>query len=632
MSIDTKSENATSHKYKYNVYVDVNPKTKEGQNLLKQYHEQSSKHYMDIGRIGYHNDHGKYIIDYYTLKELKVVPKLIIRVIKSAMNRAGKDVYQLRTYMSRFGQLNFLLTVDNNYSELFLVENVYISNLNHREDYETSIWKINHFNERPVPLKQIFYEFGIKANPDDYGKSWKEEGVKINSVIVAKAKSELSKVVANKIGPIINQKALVASLNNLSKETSLGKKVLKSYSEKVAKTKEINKLASSLKLENTLNHVLVKTVEENTNKKDLKDKKNLQIYKNIVNVQFTSSKEIAENVEKECTNSKLKEFMLSTFEKKNEKAVLSDEKDLFDLNYKEFEKIIDTNFDKKTHSEKNERNEEKFDKLKYKGKVFPNEFKDFNNKKIEINFDLERFEKNEDLKTKKLREKQEKIEKSKLTKQEKIEGKQKKKLKRFSIVCSVDEELQKSKIEKGIKIEDKKRVQKKNKKHEKDEKLKNKKESKKENLLEKIENRIKKQNLKFAERKEKRKQKKEQKKNKIIEQKIKKEEKKKKKEELNNQLFDKRKSKNKSQESTNVFRPVVKPPEATNKQETEKTKHNNFLNTQHEHKTNDQVLNKAKDVSNAQRIENFLKNRQAQNYNNSYVEKPKKTKEKTLEM
>ena len=58
-------------------------------------------------------------IFYYTQKELIVVPKLIIRVTERAIDRAGKDVYQLRTYMSKFGQLNFLLTVDKDKAELF---------------------------------------------------------------------------------------------------------------------------------------------------------------------------------------------------------------------------------------------------------------------------------------------------------------------------------------------------------------------------------------------------------------------------------------------------------------------------------------------------------------------------------
>ena len=175
MAIEEKTRDYKTHKHRFNVYVDLNPKTRLGENLLQQYHEETKRHVMDIGRIGYHDHHGKYVIDYYTQKELIVVPKLIIRVTERAIDRAGKDVYQLRTYMSKFGQLNFLLTVDKDKAELFLVENIYIENMNHREDYETLLFKLTYFNQKPVPLREIFYKFGIKANPDDYGKSWKEE-------------------------------------------------------------------------------------------------------------------------------------------------------------------------------------------------------------------------------------------------------------------------------------------------------------------------------------------------------------------------------------------------------------------------------------------------------------------------
>ena len=144
MAIESRTNDYSSHKYKRTVYVDINPKTKLGSGLINQYKEQTKLHCMDVGRIGYHDEHGRYKIDYYTTKELLVVPKLIIRVYERAMSRAGKDIYHLRTYMSKFGQLNFLLLVDRDYAELVLLENVYVENLNHREDYETVLWKMNY--------------------------------------------------------------------------------------------------------------------------------------------------------------------------------------------------------------------------------------------------------------------------------------------------------------------------------------------------------------------------------------------------------------------------------------------------------------------------------------------------------
>ena len=615
MAIDKKTEDYKSHKYKRNVYVEINPKTKEGQNLLRQYHEQTSKQFMDIGRIGYHDEHGRYKIDYYTLKELKVVPKLIIRVIKSAMNRAGKDVYELRTYMSKFGQLNFLLTVDSNYSELILVENIYITNLNHRENYETPIWRINHHNERPIPLKQIFYEYGIKANPEDYGKSWSED-VKINNLIVAKAKAEFTIKLANSVGSSINQKALVASLNNLNASKEFGKKINKAYSEKVVKKEGINKLASSPKLENTLNQVLVKTLEEKTDKKDLKNKQNLEVYKKVVNIQFSVAGEVNEQVEKDCTKASLKDFMLKTYEKTNNKKQFKDEKLEFDANHAEFEKIIDFKFSNKPKEEKTETAEEKFNSVKFNNKKLPDEYRDFENKKIEVDLNTERFLQKEDSKTKKAREKEEKLQKAKRKKEDKLLNKKSRRLKRVEINCNIDEELEKSKILLGIEVKDKRTI--------KQTKKLNKKQEKKEILLAKIERKIKRQNLKLAAKKEKEQTKKQ----KLIENKIKKQEKKKKKKRFENQFFEDKKPKTKD-ENLNTFRPVVKEP---NQQHTFNPHNKNWLEEKNKNLKTENII-KNEEIK-KEKVEKVLNRKEKHNeVVNNYLEPShKKKKEQTLEM
>ena len=634
MAIESKTRNYNSHKNKYNVYVEVNPKTKQGQDLLKQYHEQSSRHYMDIGRIGYHDEYGRYKIDNYTVRELKVVPKLIISVLKSAMNRAGKDVYKLRTYMSKFGQLNFLLTVDSNCSELFLIENVYISNLNHREDYETLIWRMNHQNENPVPLKQIFYEYGIKANPDDYGKSWKNGDVKINNIIVSKSKAALSVKIANEVGNAVNKKVLVASLNNLNASGKYGEKITKNYREEVAKKKEITNLANSQKLENTLNQVLIKTIDQKTEKKDLKNRSNAQTYKNVVDVQFSASKEVAEGVEQEAEKTSLNGFIEKTYEKADDKQMFVDDKEKFDKEQGDFENIIGKNSKKEVNKEKVEVNLEVFDKAKYKGKTLPNEYRDFENKKIEINFETDRFLVQEDKKDKKKREKLENKENKLKIKQEKDQEKQHRKLKLVKIDCNIEEALEKSKVKLGIKsqIIDKKEK----KKQKKEQKLKYQ-EKKKEDLLLKIEKRVKKQNEKIALKKEK----KEKKKKKVIEQRLKKEEKKKKKREQQEQFFEEKKEKkvnkivNKKQKNkNNDFRPVVKIAEEAKSEDVKKVVLNQI---RQEHL---QTRQDAQNNFNQERVQSsFKENKIAEilnRKNNVQSSAPsleqKKKKEQTLEM
>ena len=453
MAIEEKTNEYKTHKHKFNVYVNLNTKTKLGQDLLEQYHQQSKRHYMDIGRIGYHDEYGRYILDDYTRKELMIVPKIIIKMTKKAVDRVGKDVYQLRTYMSRFGQLNFLLLIDKDKAELVLVENVYIENVNHKEDYETLIWRLTYHNQKPVPLAEIFYKFGIKANPDDYAQAWSESDIKINNLIVGVAKAEFTKQLANKFASDVNQKTLLASLNYLNKEGEYGKKITKAYSEKIAHKKEINELATNKKLENTLNHVLIKTLEDKTTKKDVKNKENFGVYKKVLDLQMTSSQHLADKVAIYNTQETLKKFLEATYQ--NSKAFNAPKKDNLIEEYskkqKDFEKAIDYSFKKKIDKEKTEVKEEKIvlTNIKHK-KLDVANFTNFEGQKIEIDANTDRFYLVEDKEKKKKREKEESLQKKLKKKSEKIKAKTKKNVKQFNAICSLDEELEKSKTIVGL--------------------------------------------------------------------------------------------------------------------------------------------------------------------------------------
>lgn len=593
MAIESRTQDYKSHKHNRTVYVDLNPKTKIGSDLIGQYHEQTKNHCMDIGRIGSHDDHGRYKIDYYTIKELVVIPKLIIRVTERAISRAGKDIYQLRTYMSKFGQLNFLLLVDRDKAELILVENVHISNLNHTEEYETTLWVLKYYNQKPIPLAEIFYKFGIRANPDDYGKSWKEDKVEINNILASKAKADMTIKLANTVASSINQKALVASLNYLNKEGEYGKKITSAYSKKVASKKEINSLAASPKLENTLNHILLKTLEEKTDKKDLKDTSNLRVYKKVLDIQLSTPNAISSYVEQNNTKQNFKGFLLNVYQDDNKK----EDKSLTKIKeeHVQFEKIIEYKFSDKPKREKIEINEENLDKHKTKNFVLPKEFKDFDNNLVDVDTNLNRFEKEESKQQKRERLKKQK-EKQKLQKNEKSQkAKKQKGLRRVNALCDIDNEFEKSKAVIGLTPDldknNKKKASKKlkelfetkeKKKQQKSEKVKDivdKKQKSREDILKKLEKKVKNQTAKKQAKLEKREKSKEKKLKKVqekIEKKqLKKEkqslikeylsnkkEKDKKKKKVNTALMEKSKSSKKEKKSSQIMdRPVLKPKE-----------------------------------------------------------------------
>ncbi|MBQ3047744.1 MAG: hypothetical protein IJD48_01870 [Clostridia bacterium] len=546
MAIENRTLDFKSHKHKTIVYVDLNSKTKLGSDLIGQYHEQAKSQYIDIGRIGYHDSHGKYHIDYYTTKELIVVPKLIVRVTEKAMNRAGKDVYQLRTYMSKFGQLNFLLLVDQDKAELILVENVYISNLNHKEDYETSLWILRYHNQKPIPLAEIFYKFGIKANPEDYGKSWKDK-VEINNILTSIAKADMTVKLAENIASSINQKALVASLNYLNKEGDYGQKITSAYSKTVANKKEINNLATSPKLENTLNHVLLKTIEDKTDKKDLKNISNQKVYKKVIDIQLSTLSAVVDYVDKQNTKENFKEYLLNVYhddKQKNDKTV-----EKINIEHEKFEKIIDYKFSKKPNQENFEsKKEEVIDKKSAKRLSLPKEFRDFDNNLINVDQNLDRFEKEETkqekkerLKIQKEKQRQEKIQKA-------IERTKQKKTKRVSALCDIGLEFEKSKAVIGLTPEIYKKNNKKaekvfeDKKQKKTQKRQSTKDGikEKEDILLKLEKRVRRQTSKRQAKIEKRQQEKAQKAKRVNEKKERKQLKKDKEKLMKEYLFDKK--------------------------------------------------------------------------------------------
>jgi len=258
MPIDTKN----SYKYRNEVRVKVDSKTEEGKKLLDEYRRDQKYHYMDIGRVGRHLSNGKYYIEKPIIAELITIPKIIIRVREKAFDKSGKDVYELKTFLSRFGELDFYATVDYNRADLYFVEHVWVENLGIQENYSTLIYSIFYENKK-VPMKEIFYKFRISANADDYGKRWKD--IDITNTLIAKTKACLAVTCANAVAQQITKTALDKSLDVMDTTKGLGQKVVDTFNKTVKKDDDlrfrISKTPDLLKTDHLLN--AIDTVAEN---------------------------------------------------------------------------------------------------------------------------------------------------------------------------------------------------------------------------------------------------------------------------------------------------------------------------------------------------------------------------------
>ena len=293
MPIDTEN----SYKYRNEVRVKVDSKTKEGKKLLDEYRQDQKYHYMDIGRVGRHLSNGKYYIEKPIIAELITIPKIIIRVREKAFDKAGKDVYELKTFLSRFGELDFYATVDYNRADLYFVEHVWVENLGIQENYSTLIYSIFYENKK-VPMKEIFYKFHISANADDYGKRWKD--IDITNTLIAKTKACLAVTCANAVAQQITKTALDKSLDVMDATRGLGQKVVDTFNKTVKKDDDlrfkISKVPDLLKTDHLLN--AIDTVAEN---KGLKNVNFVNSINQVLDIQSDKANLVTNDIYKATT-------------------------------------------------------------------------------------------------------------------------------------------------------------------------------------------------------------------------------------------------------------------------------------------------------------------------------------------
>ena len=293
MPIDTKD----SYKYRNQVRVKVDSSTEEGKRALEAYKKDQKYHYMDIGRVGRHLPNGKYFIEKPIVVELIRVPKIIKQVREKAIDKAGKDVYELKTFLSRFGELDFYATVDYNRADLYFVEHVWVENLGIQENYSTLIYSIFYENKK-VPMKEIFYKFNISANADDYGKRWEEE-IDITNTLIAKTKACLAMTCANTVAKTITQAALEKSIDAME-ENSIGKKVLNSFNKSVKRDLDL-KYNITKTPELTKTNLFLNAIDNVAGNKELRNLQFVDSVNKVLDIQSDKANFITSDISKATT-------------------------------------------------------------------------------------------------------------------------------------------------------------------------------------------------------------------------------------------------------------------------------------------------------------------------------------------
>ncbi len=292
MPIDTKD----SYKYRNEVRVKVDSTTEEGKHLLETYKKDQKYHYMDIGRVGRHMPNGKYYIEKPIIVELIRVPKIIRQVREKAVDKAGKDVYELKTFLSRFGELDFYATIDYNRADLYFVEHVWVENLGIQENYSTLIYSIFYENKQ-VPMKEIFYKFNISANADDYGKRWKD--IDITNTLIAKTKATLAMACANTVAKSITQAALDLSVDTME-ENSLGKKVINTFNKAIKKDDDL-KFNITKTPELTKTNLFLDAIDNVAGNKELRNAEFVDSINKVLDIQTDKANIITADILKATT-------------------------------------------------------------------------------------------------------------------------------------------------------------------------------------------------------------------------------------------------------------------------------------------------------------------------------------------
>ena len=287
-----------SYKHRNIVRVTADSKTDEGKNILDDFRRDQRYQRMDIGRIGRHMPDGQYKIEPQIVAEFITIPKIIMQVREKAFDKAGKDVYELKTFLSRFGELDFMVTIDKDQADLYFIEHVHVDNICIHENYSTLIYSLHYANQN-VPIKEIFYKFNISANPDDYGKRWKD--IDITNTLVAKTKAALAVACVANVAATIVGNSLDSSIKTIGSEAeNFGKKVVSTYNKIVKKSPELKTPnLSGIEVEKT--NILLNTIENLTTIKELQKPNIVKSINNVLEIQTDASNELFANIQKNTT-------------------------------------------------------------------------------------------------------------------------------------------------------------------------------------------------------------------------------------------------------------------------------------------------------------------------------------------
>lgn len=253
-------------------------------------------------RLGSYDINGKYSISKDIVSDLLKLPKNISSVKAQDPLRGKKDVYRLTAKLPGFDRLEYLLEIDGQFADVYLLEKAYKEGGNYFDTHEVHLKSILVSQEND--LTKIMKSLKINTDTDDGGREIEE--TEIIDLLLRKIylQSIAQKLKEQSIGA--EREVFEDIMTTLKNSGAYGEKILATFVARLDTRKSILAAKGTPEYNKALNDVMMSSIYLQTTDEDLKNSKTKQIYDNITSLRQQTIEPIMQEAKDSITATAVK--------------------------------------------------------------------------------------------------------------------------------------------------------------------------------------------------------------------------------------------------------------------------------------------------------------------------------------
>lgn len=253
-------------------------------------------------RLGSYDFNGKYSIPKEIIGDLLKLPKQILSVKAQDPLRGKKDVYRLTAKLPGFDKLDFLLEVDNQFADIYLLEKAYKEGGNYFDTHEVHLKSVLISEENSI--EKIMKNLKINTDTDDGGRKIDESEI-IDLL--------LRKIYLQSVAQKLKEKSIGAErevfedvMATLKSSGAYGEKILATFVARLDTRQSILSAKGTPEYNRALNDVMMSSIYLQTTDENLKDPKIKAIYDKIVTLRQQTIEPIMQEAKDSITATAIK--------------------------------------------------------------------------------------------------------------------------------------------------------------------------------------------------------------------------------------------------------------------------------------------------------------------------------------